>query len=244
MHLLKTTFDQNVKVGRSSGPERAVLYLLAGVTGLRRFELLHLTWSSICLSDDDNYVTVPAKLAKNSRAATQPIEPATAVILQALKDQKKPKRTDRVFNTIGTTINTADLIRADMKRADIPPTDRDGNEIVFHSLRNSYISFMANAGVPAKTVQKLARHSDPKLTFNIYARSFDKTERFAVKQLPDVTDFAGQFCLSSCLSYSGAQHRPLMTSAVKKNGHDTQKNAVMAENKIPPRGVEPLRANH
>jgi len=240
MHLLRTTFVQDVKVGRSSGPERAVLYLLGGVTGLRRKELLHLTWGNIYLSDDDAFVTVPAKLAKNSKKATQPIERATVAILESLRDQRRPKRTDRVFSCLSQWVNTKDLVRADMERADIPPIDRDGNEICFHSLRNSYISFLANSGTPMKVVQKLARHSDPKLTFNTYARCFDKTERHAVKQLPDVTDFAGQFCLTSCSPYQGAQHRPLMTNSVKKNSQDTQKNAVLADSEIPPRGVEPL----
>ena len=68
-----------------------------------------------------------------------------------------------------------------------------------------------------KTVQKLMWHSDPKLTFNTYARSFDKTEKLAVKQLPDLTDFAGQFCLARCLAHQDAQHRPIITSGEEAN---------------------------
>ena len=36
IRLLRMTFKENVKVGNSTGAEQAVLYLLAGVTGLRR----------------------------------------------------------------------------------------------------------------------------------------------------------------------------------------------------------------
>jgi hypothetical protein len=40
-----------------------------------------------------------------------------------------------------------------------------------------------------------ARHSDPRLTFNTYARTFDETEQKAVTFLPNF----GDFVLSTCL---------------------------------------------
>ena len=93
------------------------------------------------------------------------------------------------------SINTAELIRKDLTTAGIGLTDRDGNAICFHSLRKSYISFLANSQTPAEVVQKLARHSDPRLTFNTYARSFEKAEKKAMSALPDF----GTFVLSPCL---------------------------------------------
>jgi integrase len=84
----------------------------------------------------------------------------------------RPNADDRVFVSFGKWINTAELIREDLKVAKIELNDREDNEIFFHSLRNSYISFLANSQTPAKVVQKLARHSDPRLTFNTYARTF------------------------------------------------------------------------
>ena len=67
VHLIKTTSEKNILIGRTSGQERAVLYLLAGMTGLRRKELLHLTWDALILSADNAFVRVSVKLAKNSR---------------------------------------------------------------------------------------------------------------------------------------------------------------------------------
>jgi integrase len=92
--------------------------------------------------------------------------------------------------------------------AEIATTDRDGNEICFHSLRNSYISYLANSATPAKVIQKLARHSDPRLTFNTYARTFEEAEQKAMNFLPNVSDFATSFakqCVSAQtgLDYSG-----------------------------------------
>ncbi|MHC4071680.1 MAG: tyrosine-type recombinase/integrase [Planctomycetota bacterium] len=210
------------------------------MTGLRRRELLLLTWGNIQLSKDSAFVRVPSKLAKNSKEAEQPVAAATVVVLQALKDQARPNDNDRVFVSLSRWVNTAALLREDLAVAGIDPTDREGNEICFASLRNSYISFLANSRTPAKVVQKLARHSDPRLTFNTYARSFGASEQQAVKQLPDLTDFAGQFCLARC---SPSQDEKVRTSA--NNGE--QKSDVLepvaafvVQESIAPRGFEPL----
>ena len=89
LRLIQTTFERNE-------PARAVLYLLAGVTGLRRKELLLLTWRNIHL-DGDAFVRVPAKLAKNGKEALQPIAAAAVAIMKAYKAAQRPKTTDRVF---------------------------------------------------------------------------------------------------------------------------------------------------
>ena len=87
------------------------------------------------------------------------------------------------------------MIRNDLKAAGLPQFDREGNEIVFNNLRNSYISLLANSQTPAKVIQKLARHSDPKLTFNTYAIVLPEAEQKAVTYLPNF----GNFVLSICL---------------------------------------------
>lgn len=96
IHLIKTTFEKNILVGSSSA-ERAMLYLLAGMTGLRRKELLNIRWAGINLSAESAFVRVPAKPAKNSKEAEQHVPPATVAILQALKAQARPNDGDRVL---------------------------------------------------------------------------------------------------------------------------------------------------
>jgi len=238
--LLKTTFEKNVllcsKHGRSRGVERAVLYLLGGVTGLRRKELLSLIWADIHLTPESAFVRVPAKQAKNSKEAEQPIAGATVAVMQAYKAQQEPKATDRVFRGLSKWENTAELLRKDLIAAELPLVDREGNTICFHSLRNSYISFLANSQTPAKVVQKLARHSDPRLTFNTYARSFEKSEQQAVMSLPSF----GDFYLARCLALLGGKHRTTMDYSGNENRNNASETAFTAENQIPPRGVEPL----
>jgi site-specific recombinase XerD len=75
IHLVKTTFEKNVLIGRSSGAEQAVLFLLAGMTGLRRKELLNIRWADINLSADNAFVRVRASQAKNNQQASSPCRP-------------------------------------------------------------------------------------------------------------------------------------------------------------------------
>ena len=90
-----------------------------------------------------------------------------------------------------------------MKVAKIELTDKEGNAICFHSLRNSYISFLANSQTLAKVVQKLARHSDPRLTFNTYARTFEKAEQKVMNLLPNFGDFVFSHQLGQSVQKTG-----------------------------------------
>lgn len=236
IHLIKTTFEKNILIGRTNGQERAVLYLLAGTTGLRRKELLNLTWDDIKLTGDNNFVRVRASIAKNSKEACQLIANTLVKLLKALRSHQRPENSDRVFRAFAMSINTAELIRCDLKVAELPLYDREDNEIVFHSLRNSFISFLANSNTPAKVIQKMARHSDPRLTFNTYARTFEDAEQKAISFLPDF----GNFVLSTSLDNYGQKQEIFIDNDRQKYGQDTQKNAVFGLETIPPRGLEPL----
>src|SRR3954453_17412342 len=80
------------------------------------------------------------------------------------------------------------MLHADLRRCGIEPVDDQGRVVDTHSLRHGYISALARAGVPLKVVQTLARHSDPKLTMNVYSHltAFDLHGAIA-DALPDLT---------------------------------------------------------
>jgi integrase len=210
--------------------------MLAGTTGLRRNELLSLTWDDINLSGDNAFVRAKACTTKNGKEALQPIPPMVVSLLMALKATVKPQGTDRVFPSFGRWINTAGLIRDDLTTAAMPLIDREKSEICFHSLRNSFISFLANSQAPAKVIQKLARHSDPRMTFNLYARTFEESEQKAISFLPNI----GNFIFSQISATSRTDERIMLDSSGQENSQDIQKNAILADNHIAPRGFEPL----
>ena len=88
---------------------------------------------------------------------------------------------------------------------------------------------------PAKLVQKLARHSDPRLTFNTYARSFEKAEQKALSALPDF----GSFVLSTCLDKVCTKQEISIDNQRHENSQDTFKTAFLADHETPRVGFEP-----
>jgi integrase len=94
---------------------------------------------------------------------------------------KKPR--NRVFDI------PADLIRrfhADRKRAAIASEDDRGRRVDLHSLRLTFGTLLAKSGVPLTVAQRLMRHSDPKLTSNIYTDVRVLDLRGAVESIPSV----------------------------------------------------------
>ena len=63
----------------------------------------------------------------------------------------------------------AETLRVDLKAAKIPEAMAEG-AIDFHSLRVTYITNLARAGVHPKVAQILARHSTIDLTMKVYTK--------------------------------------------------------------------------
>ncbi len=69
------------------------------------------------------------------------------------------------FVSFNKSINAAELIREDLEVAGLELTDREGNEIFFHSLRNSYISFLANSQTPPEDCAETCPTFRPPIDF-------------------------------------------------------------------------------
>ena len=64
--------------------------------------------------------------------------------------------------------------------------DSHGRFADFHSLRHTFITNLANAAVAPKTVQTLARHSDIRLTMNVYTHVDRDQQAAALEALPKI----------------------------------------------------------
>ena len=157
-----------------SGPDRATLYVLASYTGLRASELVSLTAGSFDLTAEPPTVTVEAASAKNRRRDTLPLHPLAVDHVRPLLDREGAI----------LPLGSAAMVRADLAAAGIPYADDAGRVFDFHALRGQFITNLARAGVPLATAQKLARHSDPKLTSNVYTHLSVHDEAGAVGSLP------------------------------------------------------------
>jgi integrase len=161
------------------GPGRRLLYWLAGATGLRRNELGSLTPESFSLRSSPPTVTVTARRTKNRKSALLPIREDLAVELRKWIE-KKP-RAQVLFPVTGRP--TGVMIRADLKDAGIE-VEILGRRCDFHALRVTMISHLATNGVPLAVAQKLARHSTPVLTSNVYTQLDLNDLKKAVEAVP------------------------------------------------------------
>lgn len=141
--------------------ERATCYRVAATTGLRRGELRALTWADLDLGAAT--VRVRASTSKNRKTMYLPLPERTVAELRRFKGRGKPE--GPIFSFIPSTKR----LKKDLAAADVDFETPDG-VADFHALRVTYATMLARAGVSLVQAQKLMRHSDPKLTANIYTR--------------------------------------------------------------------------
>ena len=76
------------------------------------------------------------------------------------------------------------MLRKDLAVAGIPYEDDRGRFLDFHSLRHTFGTNLAKAGVSPKLAQELMRHSDVNLTMGIYSHADLPDMATAVERLP------------------------------------------------------------
>ena len=188
---------------RMTGEVRAMLYRVAIGTGLRASELASLTRASFDLKADPPAVKVKAASSKRRRDDRQPIRRDLAELLRHWLDGR-PGDTP-VFNMPD---KLAPIVRADLRwakarwiketqdRAErrrrrddgfLAHRDAAGRIVDFHALRVTYITLLVKGGASVKVAQELARHSDPKLTMNVYTRLGVHDLAGALENLPGTT---------------------------------------------------------
>ena len=184
-----------IRVEGLSGPDRAMLYILAAWTGFRKGELGSLTLRSLRLDDDPPTATVSACYSKHRREDTQVLHPELVRQIREWLATKKRLRPDQPLFPISGRVHGGverkaykmverDLIFARDKwldEAKTPKEERrrlqsdflcycnhDGLFADFHSMRHLFITSLERAGVSPKMAQTLARHSDIRLTLGVY----------------------------------------------------------------------------
>ncbi len=162
-----------------TGPERAILYLLAIGTGFRRKELFHLT--PACFNLSKATVKLDGAYTKNHQEAIQPIGLALASRLAAFLEGMDPE--EPLFKL--KTPRTAEMIEEDAAEAGLPLLDDKGRELVFHSLRHTLRAELINAHVDSEVVNAIMRHSPQGVGEKHYGHVSDFQKREALSRLPE-----------------------------------------------------------
>jgi len=166
--------------------DRKAVYLMAVHTGLRRSELAALKWSDVSLDAVMPFVQVRASTTKNSKPAAMRLHPEVVKALEEIKGDSHPD--EAVFKRFPRI----ERFRRDLKKVRIPYSDDTGHFADFHSLRKTFGTNLANAGVPSRVAMALMRHSDRRLTDKIYTDENLLGTWSAFDALPNYTGIASQ----------------------------------------------------
>ena len=201
--LTEEEFSRLVETARNgksiegiSGPDRAMMYVLAAWTGFRKGEVGSLTLRSLKFDDDPPTATVAACYSKRRHQDTQvlhlevvrqlkewlatkkrldPDEPLFPVSgrVPGGKQRKTSKMIERDLMAardkwLDEAKENPDELQRRLKSDFLCHCNHDGLYADFHSLRHWFITGLARAGVSPKMAQTLARHSDIRLTLGVY----------------------------------------------------------------------------
>lgn len=153
-------------IQNTSGPVRAMAYLLAGYLGLRRSEVGGLRLSDVDF--DAQTITVRAAVSKNKRLAVLPMHPVVCERLRSYLAEHSLADADAPIVPIQRK-QTGAMIRRDLQAAAIA-FETDSGRVDFHSLRVSFASNLGRSGVPIQTARELMRHSTVELTARVYTK--------------------------------------------------------------------------
>ena len=192
------TVDELSRVLTMVSGEMRTLFVIGIYCGLRLGDAATLKWGSVDLVRR-TITLMPNKIArsKNAKLVQIPIhntlfrllfeipqderkgyvlpELATLYLKGKSKGATLSKRIQKIFKDCG--IDTGCTVEG---------YSRGGVEVGFHSMRHSFVSLSANAGVPMAMVQALVGHSNPAMTRH-YMHDDLKAVQKAVYALPDVS---------------------------------------------------------
>ncbi len=159
--LIASARTSGISIQRYSGEQRARIYLMAYLTGLRRKELGSLTPKSFNLDATPPTVTVAATASKHRQEDVLPLHPELAAMLrQWLRGMP---RGDKLFPRLGQR-KTHVMVRKDLERVGIPYETEEGIADFHASGRHTYITELLRSGASLPETKELARHSDIKTT--------------------------------------------------------------------------------
>jgi integrase len=180
------TEDELIALLGAVKPRHSLAYRIILATGLRRDELRQLRWGDVKLNAPMPFIQLRAETTKAKRADVLPVRGDLAKLLTESRGDAGDD--DRICRSIPSM----ETHRRYLDKAGIAYLDDRGRRADFHSLRHSYGSLLAKSGVAPRVAMALMRHTDMRLTMNVYTdpRIFDLAG--AVEKLPTLPADAPQ----------------------------------------------------
>ncbi|SRR6266487_3320659 len=174
------TVDELARVIGEFGRYRVAL-LTAYYTGLRRNELKHVEWGDIHQTAEGIFVVARASTTKNHKSQRLYMPAAFFAELVKSKPQDAAGNT-RVFAQ--AMIPSMWKFKQLLKVAGVRYKDDQGCQADFHALRRSLNTHLAQAEVDPQTRKEMMRHSELRLTLDVYTDKGMLPVAAAVEKLP------------------------------------------------------------
>ena len=171
-----------------SEPMFRMAIIMLAATGIRRSELLALTWRSIdmdkCRVHIDKAVILGENGAEISDTKSEKSRRTIYLSPFVMSEIKRYRACDNfilgayIFNNKGKIYRPDDFSVALARRV--------GEPIRLHDLRHSFASRLVRGGVNIKVLQELLGHSDIRLTLDTYSHVLDEEKQAAAKVAADI----------------------------------------------------------
>jgi integrase len=168
--------------------DRAMV-LLAGSTGLRRSEMIALTWADLDTRTMEVNVLrscVRNRIGKTKTESSRRPVPLHPIVLSALLSWRAKslyaEDADFLFPSIrlkGTRPLSPDSVLKKSIRPALVRTGITGKQIGWHSFRHSLATNLRALGVDIKVAQELLRHASCRTTLDVYTRAVSQQKRDA-----------------------------------------------------------------
>lgn len=183
------TPDEFQKLVQQLTTRDRAMVLLIGSTGLRRSEMIALTWSDLNTRTMEVNVLrscVRNRLGKTKTESSRRPVPLHPVVLSALLGWRKQSPhsadLDFLFPSVrfkGEKPLSPDSILEKNIRPALARIGVVGKQIGWHSFRHSLATNLRSLGVDIKVAQELMRHSSCRTTLDVYTRVVDQQKREA-----------------------------------------------------------------
>ena len=207
------------------------MVVLAGSTGLRRSELLALTWRDVdplLMQVNVLRSCVRGRFGDTKTEASRKPVPLHSSVIECLDAWRKESlyngEDDFLFPSIrieGRTPVTPDMILKKVIRPALVRAKITGKRIGWHSFRHSLATNLRASGADLKTAQELLRHANSRITLDIYTRAISETKRDANNKVMEMVLEAGKPKVSAP-SPAPSQREPLLLESGKKGAENFQ----------------------
>ena len=207
--------------------ERAMV-MLAGSTGLRRSELVALTWRDIDLELMQVYVRrscVRNHFGDTKTEASRKPVPLHPSVVECLgvwrKESPYPGVDDFILPSVrleGKQPLSPDTLLKKIIRPAVIRAGIKGKAIGWHSMRHSLATNLRAAGVDLKTAQELLRHANSRITLDVYTRAISATKREANNLVMEMEFEAGKKAPSAPSSAPSQGAQPQKKKGADRSG--------------------------